>query len=225
MPDACILANNVSTAFGKRRKWWTETKGAVPPDSVVDSSCENDLCFAPEHAFMRPKIAPNVWGKLFGHIRQRLVDLPCGANFGMVLASGQDPEKIAIKLRSFLIAQAETKWFRWAVRVRNDRILVINKIGQWGTPMGGREEFELFVEPPLSKPRSCLCGCGETATNGAFVEGHLKRALKMQLCPSCGAAFEGEGVCCSRDCSSRYRLIRKELGYVGKERRHTSYAY
>lgn len=117
MRSGCIVVANQSTAYGKRRRWWEENRGVVAPDHVVDASCGDPCCFAPEHAFIRNKIQANIWKTLFGHVIRRILELPPGGNIGMMLAPDQEPEQIAVKLRSFLHINKASYLYRWAVRV------------------------------------------------------------------------------------------------------------
>lgn len=142
----CQVVENVSTAYAKRRRWWLENKGPMPPDSTVDASCGNACCFAPAHAFLRPKIVSQVWKQLFGHACPYLLDLEPGGNIGIALAEGQDAQETAGKLRAFLHSDKRFNRSRWSVRVRDDGMLVVNKIGQW-LHAGRRCDYVLLCDP------------------------------------------------------------------------------
>jgi hypothetical protein len=52
----CEEIANLSTAFGRRRRNWTDVHGSVPAAQVVDASCGNKHCITLQHAYLRPRV-------------------------------------------------------------------------------------------------------------------------------------------------------------------------
>jgi hypothetical protein len=47
----CEEIANPSTAYGRRRRNWTDVHGSLPAGQVVDASCGNRHCIALRHAY------------------------------------------------------------------------------------------------------------------------------------------------------------------------------
>ena len=52
----CEDVANPSTAYGQRRRNWTDAHGSVPAAQVVDASCGNKHCIALRHSCLRPRV-------------------------------------------------------------------------------------------------------------------------------------------------------------------------
>jgi hypothetical protein len=92
---------NPSTAYGRRRRNWTDAHDSIPPGQVVDASCGNKRCIAVRHAYLRLRIEqPGKYRK----IADRVHRLKMGQHFD-VRGVGSD-ERSRNRFRSGLYAAA-----------------------------------------------------------------------------------------------------------------------
>ncbi len=120
----CEEIANLSTAYGRRRRNWTDAHGSVPPSQVVDASCGNGHCIALRHAYLRPRVEqPRKYRK----IAERVHRLKVGQHFD-VRDVGTD-ERTLNRLRSGLRAAALLD--RFTVRKQPDGGVRITKVGRW----------------------------------------------------------------------------------------------
>jgi hypothetical protein len=125
----CEEIANPSTAYGRRRRNWTDAHDAVPPGQVVDASCGNKNCIALKHAYLRPRVEqPGTYRKL----ADRVHGLKSGQHFD-VRGVGTD-ERSRNRFRSGLYAAARLD--RVSVRSQPDGSVRITKVGEWSS-MGG----------------------------------------------------------------------------------------
>jgi hypothetical protein len=69
--DDCEEIANVSTAFGRRRRNWTDVHGFVPEGQVVDASCGNKQCITPKHAYLRARVEqPGTYRKIADRVHR-----------------------------------------------------------------------------------------------------------------------------------------------------------
>src|SRR6202451_2133011 len=74
----CDEIANLSTAYGRRRRNWTDAYGSVPNGQVVDASCGNKHCIALRHSYLRPRVEqPGKYPK----IAKRVHRLKVGQHF------------------------------------------------------------------------------------------------------------------------------------------------
>jgi hypothetical protein len=120
----CEEIANLSTAFGRRRRNWTDAHGPVPPAQVVDASCGNNRCIALRHSYLRPRVEqPGKYPK----IADRVHRLRVGQHFD-VSGVGTD-ERSRNRFRSGLYAAA--RFDRVSVRGLPDGSVRVTKVGQW----------------------------------------------------------------------------------------------
>jgi hypothetical protein len=122
----CEQIENPSTAYGRRRRNWTDAHGSVPPGQVVDASCGNKRCIALKHAFLRTRVEqPGPYRK----IADRVHRLRVGQHFD-VRDVGTD-ERSRNRVRSGLRAAAVQD--RITVRGQPDGSVRITKVGEWSS--------------------------------------------------------------------------------------------
>jgi hypothetical protein len=120
----CAEIANTSTAYGRRRRNWTDAYGSVPAGQVVDASCGNKRCIALNHAYLRPRIEqPGTYRK----IADRVHRLRVGQHFD-VKGVGTD-ERTLNRFRSGLRAAASLD--RLTVRKQPDGGVRVTKVGMW----------------------------------------------------------------------------------------------
>jgi len=120
----CEEIVNPSTAYGRRRRNWTDARGSVPEGQVVDASCSNKHCIALQHAYLRPRVEqPGIYRKLADRVHR----LKIGQHFD-VLGVGTD-ERSRNRFRSGLYAAAGLD--KVSVRGLPDGSVRITKTGVW----------------------------------------------------------------------------------------------
>jgi len=125
----CEEIANPSTAYGRRRRNWTDAHGSVPDGQVVDASCGNRNCIALQHAYLRPRVEqPGTYRKLADRVHR----LKIGQHFD-VRGVGTD-ERSRNRFRSGLRAAAVQD--RVTVRWQPDGSMRVTKVGEWSS-MGG----------------------------------------------------------------------------------------
>jgi hypothetical protein len=125
----CEEIANPSTAYGRRRRNWIDAHGSVPPDQVVDASCDNRHCIALRHAYLRPRVEqPGKYRK----IADRVHRLKVGQHFD-VPDVGVD-ERSRNRFRSGLYAAARLD--RVSVRGLPDGSVRVTKVGEWSSMAG-----------------------------------------------------------------------------------------
>src|SRR2546430_16705334 len=63
--------DNLSTAYGRRRRNWIDAHGVVAAGQVVDASCGNERCIALRHAYLRPRIEqPGKYRKIAARVHR-----------------------------------------------------------------------------------------------------------------------------------------------------------
>src|SRR5438552_18924513 len=93
--------DNLSTAYGRRRRNWIDAHGVVAAGQVVDASCGNERCIALRHAYLRPRIEqPGKYRKIAARVHR----LKVGQHFE-VPGVGTD-ERSRNRFRSGLYAAA-----------------------------------------------------------------------------------------------------------------------
>jgi len=194
----CELIAHASTAYGRRLRAWLEDKRDLPHNYVVDSNCGSANCCALVHAVARPRIDLATSRPLFAHCLDKIKSLAIGETIGIAIDSHQNIDEMAVKLRVQLHnGNKELNRFRWGVRQRNDRVLVVMKLGTWASKKKSYEK-KASVAPPVDEQLP------------QFVR---KPSPPLQLktkaaCLGCGEYFEPNGrACCSRKCSAKYRKI------------------
>jgi hypothetical protein len=120
----CEEIDNVSTAFGRRRRNWIEAHGSIPDGQVVDASCGNHHCISLKHAHVRPKVQHE--GK-YRELADRVHKLRIGQHFD-VQGVGTD-ERSRNRFRSGLYMA--TRFDRFSVRGQPDGSVRITKVGTW----------------------------------------------------------------------------------------------
>jgi hypothetical protein len=122
----CEEIANLSTAFGRRRRNWTDAHGSVPASQVVDASCGNQRCIALKHAYLRPRVEqPGTYRK----IADRVHRLKVGQHFD--LSDVGTDERTLNRFRSGLRAAALLD--RFTVRKQPDGMVRITKVGEWSS--------------------------------------------------------------------------------------------
>jgi len=125
----CEEIANPSTAYGRRRRNWTDAHGFVPPGQVVDASCDNRHCITLQHAYLRPRVEqPGTYRK----IANRVHKLKIGQHFD-VRGVGTD-ERSRSRFRSGLYAAARLD--KVSVRGQADGSVRVTKIGEWSSLRG-----------------------------------------------------------------------------------------
>jgi hypothetical protein len=120
----CEEIANLSTAFGRRRRNWTDVHGSVPAAQVVDASCGNKHCIALQHAYLRPRVEqPGKYPK----IAKRVHRLKVGQHFD-VPGVGTD-ERSRNRFRSGLYAAVRLD--KVSVRGQPDGSVRVTKVGVW----------------------------------------------------------------------------------------------
>jgi hypothetical protein len=118
----CEEVANPSTAYGRRRRNWIDTHGAVPAGQVVDVRCGNKRCIALGHAYVRPRVEqPGTYRKLADRVHR----LKIGQHFD-VRGVGTD-ERSRNRFRSGLYAAARLD--RVSVRGLPHGSVRVTKIG------------------------------------------------------------------------------------------------
>jgi hypothetical protein len=126
----CEEIANPSTAYGQRRRNWTDIHGAVPPGQVVDASCGNNRCISLKHAYLRPRVEqPGTYRK----IADRVHRLKIGQHFD-IRGVGTD-ERSRNRFRSGLYAAARLD--KVSVRGMPDGSVRVTKVGEWSSMSGG----------------------------------------------------------------------------------------
>lgn len=213
---SCVTTANNSIAFGRRRRWWINNCGMVPDGMVVDASCGDPACDKPEHCYLRYKIDTRTTAHSHAFSFDAIQKLEIGQSIGVAIPPEWDPEIFARKMRGKLVGSKTFMYFRWSVRLRDDGILAIRKMGRHGDGLSGPSgrfllrNVDIRNEKAIEPPRFCVCGCGEQVINGILIDGHKRK--QMALCPGCGDEFEYDGrVCCSDRCKSKFEEIREAL--------------
>jgi hypothetical protein len=120
----CEEIANPSTAYGRRRRNWTDAHGPIPDGQVVDASCDNKHCIALQHSYLRPRVEqPRKYGK----IAERVHRLKIGQHFD-VRGVGTD-ERSRNRFRSGLYAAVGLD--RVSVRGLPDGSVRVTKVGVW----------------------------------------------------------------------------------------------
>jgi hypothetical protein len=120
----CEEIENLSTAYGRRRRNWVDAHGAVPEGQVVDASCGNKRCIALRHAYLRPRIEqPGKYRK----IADRVHRLKVGQHFD-IRGVGTD-ERSRNRFRSGLYAAARLD--KVSVKGLPDGSVRVTKVGRW----------------------------------------------------------------------------------------------
>ena len=120
----CEEIANLSTAYGRRRRNWTDAHGSVPPGQVVDASCGNKHCIGLQHSHLRPRVEqPHKYGK----IAERVHKMKVGQHFD-VPGVGTD-ERSRNRFRSGLYAAARLD--KVSVRGQPDGSVRVTKVGLW----------------------------------------------------------------------------------------------
>lgn len=160
----CELCENVSTAYGRRKRAWLENGGDVPPGMIVDSACGDPHCFALAHIGVRPKIDIRITAKTHAFSFDSIEKLEIGQSIGVMVPEGADEEKFRQQLRSNLSTNRMFHHFRWSLRLRSDRVIAIRKMGRFS---GGLEysrarvklsDVALANERPNEPARFCRAG-------------------------------------------------------------------
>jgi len=120
----CEEIANPSTAYGRRRRNWTDAHGAVPPGQVVDASCSNRYCIALKHAYLRPRVEQ---AGTYRKLADRVHRLKIGQHFD-VRGVGTD-ERSRNRFRSGLYAAARLD--RVSVRGMPDGSVRVTKVEEW----------------------------------------------------------------------------------------------
>jgi len=125
----CEEIANPSTAYGRRRRNWTDAHGRVPPGKVVDASCGNGHCIALQHSYLRPRVEqPRKYPK----IAERVHRLKIGQHFD-VPGVGTD-ERSRNRFRSGLYAAARLD--KVSVCGLPDGSVRVTKVGEWFSVRG-----------------------------------------------------------------------------------------
>jgi len=120
----CEEIANLSTAFGRRRRNWTDVHGSVPAAQVVDASCGNKHCITLQHAYLRPRVEqPGKYPK----IAKRVHRLKVGEHFD-VPGVGTD-ERSRNRFRSGLYAPVRPD--KVSARGQPDGSVRVTKVGVW----------------------------------------------------------------------------------------------
>jgi len=120
----CEEIANPSTAYGRRRRNWTDALGPVPDGQVVDASCGNKHCIALQHSYLRPRVEqPRKYSK----IAERVHRLKIGQHFD-VPGVGTD-ERSRNRFRSGLYAAVGLD--KVSVHGQPDGSVRITKTGVW----------------------------------------------------------------------------------------------
>ena len=123
----CEEIANLSTAFGRRRRNWSDAHGSVPDRQVVDASCGNKHCIALRHSYLRSRVEqPGKYPK----IAKRVHKLKIGQHFD-VPGVGTD-ERSRNRFRSGLYAAARLD--KVSVRGQPDGSVRVTKVGEWSSP-------------------------------------------------------------------------------------------
>ena len=122
----CEEIANPSTAYGRRRRNWTDAYGPVPPAQVVDASCGNNRCIALRHSYLRPRVEqPRKYPK----IAKRVHKLKIGQHLD-VAGVGTD-ERSRNRFRSGLYAAVRLD--KVSVRGQPDGSVRVTKVGEWSS--------------------------------------------------------------------------------------------
>jgi len=122
----CEEIAHPSTAYGRRRRNWTDAHGSVPDGQVVDASCGNKHCIALRHSYLRPRVEqPGTYRK----IAERVHRLKIGQHFD-VPGVGTD-ERSRNRFRSGLYAAARLD--KVSVRGQPDGSVRVTKVGKWSS--------------------------------------------------------------------------------------------
>ena len=122
----CEEIANLSTAFGRRRRNWTDVHGSVPAAQVVDASCGNKHCITLQHAYLRPRVEqPGKYPK----IAKRVHRLKVGEHFD-VPGVGTD-ERSRNRFRSGLYASVRLD--KVSVRGLPDGSVRVTKVREWSS--------------------------------------------------------------------------------------------
>jgi hypothetical protein len=125
----CEEIANLSTAFGRRRRNWSDAHGSVPDRQVVDASCGNKHCIALRHSYLRSRVEqPGKYPK----IAKRVHKLKIGQHFD-VPGVGTD-ERSRNRFRSGLYAAARLD--KVSVRGQPDGSVRVTKVGEWSSVRG-----------------------------------------------------------------------------------------
>jgi len=120
----CEEIANLSAAYGRRRRNWTDAHGFVPARQVVDASCGNLHRIALQHSYLRPRVEqPGKYRK----IADRVHRLRIGQHFD-VPGVGTD-ERSRNRFRSGLYAAARLD--KVSVRGQPDGSVRVTKVGEW----------------------------------------------------------------------------------------------
>jgi len=122
----CEEIANPSTAYGRRRRNWTDAHGSVPPGQVVDASCGNKHCIALQHSYFRQRVESP---RKYGEIAKRVHRLKAGQHFE-VPGVGTD-ERSRNRFRSGLCAAAGLD--KVSVRGQPDGSVRVTKVGEWSS--------------------------------------------------------------------------------------------
>jgi hypothetical protein len=122
----CEEIENLSTAYGRRRRNWVDAHGSVPAGQVVDVSCGNKSCIALRHAYLRPRVEqPGKYRK----IADRVHRMKIGQHFN-IRGVGTD-ERSRNRFRSGLYAAARLD--KVSVRRLPDGSVRVTKVEKWSS--------------------------------------------------------------------------------------------
>ncbi|MGA2903339.1 MAG: hypothetical protein ABSD98_05890 [Candidatus Korobacteraceae bacterium] len=122
----CEEIAHPSTAYGRRRRNWTDAHGPVPPGQVVDASCGNKHCIALQHCYLRPRVEPP---RKYRKIVERVHRLQIGQHID-VPGVGTD-ERSRNRFRCGLYAAAGLD--KVSVRGQPDGSVRVTKVGRWSS--------------------------------------------------------------------------------------------
>jgi hypothetical protein len=125
----CEEIANPSTAYGRRRRNWTEAHGPVPPAQVVDASCGNKHCIALRHSYLRSRVEQL---RKYPKIAKRVHRLKIGQHFD-VPGVGTD-ERSRNRFRCGLYAAVGLD--KVSVRGFPDGSVRVTKVGMWSSVRG-----------------------------------------------------------------------------------------
>ncbi len=153
------------------------------------SGCGDVRCILLAHAIVRPRIDMATVRPWFQHCIPQILRLGIGETVGVAVPPERDEDAFRVKLNG-LLRREPFHHFRWGARLRDDGIIVVRKLGTWATKKKSYET-PTFTLPPANQPVY-----EEPATT------------EIAICLGCGGEFEPKGrVCCSVECSRKYRKI------------------
>jgi hypothetical protein len=122
----CEKVANPSTVTVGVGENWIDAHDSVPPDQVVDASCDNRHCIVLRHAYLRPRVEPPGKNR---KIADRIHNLRIGEHLD-IRAGGTD-ERSRNRFRSGLYAAARRD--RVSMRGLPEGSVRVTKVGQWSS--------------------------------------------------------------------------------------------